>query len=123
MEFPDLSFDKPEFLQGVDIIANNVVARQFIAGNERDVNALAINDLAIVIRKEGDVILEGQGRDAMGDQWLALLWLVNHTVDNGWPINSGQVMITGALGKMLPAKIGFYRIDYGPLGQIEFLVQ
>ncbi len=123
VEFPDLSFDQPKALQGVDIIANNVIAKQFISGDELDPEALDVNALNIHIQKEGRLILEGQSRDAMGDQWQALLWLVNQTIDSGWQINSGQVMITGAIGKMLPAQPGFYQVDYGPLGQVSFFVE
>jgi 2-keto-4-pentenoate hydratase len=59
----------------------------------------------------------------MGDQWQALLWLVNQTIANGWEIAPGQVGITGALGKMLPVQPGTYRADFAELGTIVWRVQ
>ena len=123
VELPDLSFDQPKLLQGVDIVANNVVAKQYIAGEARSLEDLELNGLTILIQKDGEIILKGSSSDAMGDQWQALLWLINKTVENGWQIDQGQLLITGALGKMAPAKPGFYQVDYGPLGQIDFLVE
>jgi 2-keto-4-pentenoate hydratase len=70
--------------------------------------------------KNQQLILGGIGADAMGDQWLALQWLINQTLANGWEINPDHLLITGAIGKMLAADPGHYRIDYGPLGIIEF---
>lgn len=123
VEFPDLAFDDRKALQGVDIIANNVAAKQFLPGAERVLEDLDINELTVIIRKDGEPILEASSADAMGDQWQALLWLVNQTVANGWKVEQGQLLITGALGKMLPAKAGFYQVDYGALGQIDFMVE
>ena len=83
----------------------------------------AQNFLGIEVHKEGDLLLKGDSSDAMGDQWQALLWLVNQTVANGWEIEPGQLLITGAIGKMLPASIGFYQVSYGALGHIDFYVE
>jgi 2-keto-4-pentenoate hydratase len=123
VEFPDLSFDRPTLLKGEDIIANNVVAKQHIAGESQSLGSLEINALSVFIYKDGEMILKGSSSDAMGDQWQALLWLINKTVENGWQIDQGQILITGALGKMIPAKPGYYQIDYGALGQIDFLLE
>ncbi|ARN73208.1 hypothetical protein [Oceanicoccus sagamiensis] len=123
VELPDLAFDKPDALQGVDIIANNVVAKRYITGIEVALETLDLNDLRIEIQKDGGLLLEGDSSDAMGDQWQALLWLVNQTLANGWEIEPGQLFITGAIGRMLPAKVGFYQINYGALGQLDFNVE
>jgi 2-keto-4-pentenoate hydratase len=123
IELPDLAFDKPAQLKGADIIANNVAAKHLIAGTDRDVKGIDINALSVNIKKDGKSLLQGQGRDAMGDQWRALLWLVNQTVASGWEIQPGQLLITGALGKMLPAEAGAYQVDFGELGQLGFTVQ
>lgn len=123
VELPDLSFDKPDLLKGVDIIANNVVAKRYITGVEILLAGQDLNDLGIEVHKGGDLLLEGDSSDAMGDQWQALLWLVNQTVANGWEIEPGQLLITGAIGRMLPASIGFYQVSYGALGHIDFYVE
>ena len=122
VEVPDLAFDRTGF-KGVDIVANNVLARQFITGRQRPAKGIDLDALTVVIDKDKQTLLKGRGSDAMGSQWQALLWLVNKTIANGWQIEPGQLLITGALGRMLPAKAGQYHIDFGDLGQIDFIVQ
>ncbi len=123
VELPDLAFDKPDAFKGVDIIANNILSKRYITGVEIPLEELDLNDLRIEIQRDGDLVLEGDSSDAMGDQGEALLWLVNKTVANGWVIEPGQLLMTGAIGRMLPAKPGFYQINYGALGQIDFNVE
>lgn len=122
VELPDLAVNQPGHLQGVDIITNNVMARVYIAGDDQVVGRLDLNNIRVTVERSGAVILQASGSDAMGDQWRALLWLVNRTIDSGWQIQPGQLLITGALGKMLPASPAGYRVDYGPLGQIDFTI-
>jgi 2-keto-4-pentenoate hydratase len=59
----------------------------------------------------------------MGSQWSAALWLVNTMVEQGWTIKRGNVLMTGALGNMIPGKPGRYRADFGALGMIEFEIR
>ncbi|WP_101760151.1 2-keto-4-pentenoate hydratase [Oceanicoccus sp. KOV_DT_Chl] len=122
IELPDLYFDLPKQLTGVDIIINNVVAKQFLYGAGHDPFQFDLNQLSAELQHDGVTILTGRGVDAMGDQWQALLWLVNRTVNNGWQIQPGQLLITGALGKMIPAKPGVYQADYDELGKLAFTI-
>ena len=123
IELPDLAFDRPKNVTGVDIVANNVAAKQFYFGAGINPDSININQLTVQLKKDGINILKGRGDDAMDDQWQALLWLVNRTVSNGWDIEPGQLLITGALGKMIKASPGIYQVDYGELGRLELNVQ
>lgn len=123
IELPDLAFDNAAQLKGVDIIANNVAARQFIVGAPRSVDGIDLDALAILLKKDGKLLLEGRGSDAMDSQWQALLWLVNQTLASGWRVEPGQLLITGALGKMLTTKAGEYQVEFGALGKIDFSVR
>ena len=120
IELPDLA------LPGGDtsvpsLVRNNVGAHSFIIGASRgateDVNAVEAR-----LYRDGVEVNAGKGSDAMGDQWEALLWLVNRTIDSGWTIRHGQVLITGALGAMIPGEPGRYRADFGEFGEINFSV-
>jgi 2-keto-4-pentenoate hydratase len=44
-------------------------------------------------------------------------------IEQGWPIEPGNILLTGALGKMLPGKPGKYVADYGSFGKIIFEVK
>ena len=121
MELPDAGF--AEKARGVDIIAANVASAKFIAGKEREFKGLDLNNIFVTLSLEGQEVNKGKGADAMGDQWKALLWLINTMVEQGWKIEPGQILITGALPKAVPGKPGKYVADFGKLGKISFEVK
>ena len=73
--------------------------------------------------RDGEVINEGSGSDILGDPWKAALWLVNNTLRQGWVLEPGHVLLTGGMGKMLPAIQGKYVADFNKLGRISFNVR
>jgi len=123
IELPDLGFEDMENLKGVDMIAANVAAAQFIAGKEKSFTGLELKDVSTTLTLDGEVINEGKGSDALGDPWKALMWTANKTLDQGWRIEPGHIIITGALGKVIPGKTGKYVADFGELGEISFEVK
>ena len=56
----------------------------------------------------------------MGDQWEALLWLVEQRLRDGYEVKRNDLLITGALGKVIPAEAGRYVADFGKLGRVTF---
>jgi 2-keto-4-pentenoate hydratase len=123
IELPEMAFDDMKALKGVDIIAANVGAAKYIVGQTRPHKGLDLNDIKVALTMDGQPVNQGQGKDALGDQWKAALWLVNAVVEQGYKIEPGQVLITGALGNMIPGKPGKYVADYGAFGKIAFEVK
>ena len=121
IELPDAGF--AEKASGVDIIAANVASAKFIAGKEREFKGLDLNNIFVTLYLEGREVNKGQGTDAMGDQWKAALWLINTIVQQGWKIEPGQILITGALPKAIPGKPGKYVADFEKLGKISFEIK
>ena len=123
IELPDLGFADMKALKGVDIIAANVSSRKFILGEPVPVNTADLNALGVVLYRGEETVNRGQGSDALGDQWQALLWLANTMIGQGYVLEPGQVLITGALGKMVPGTAGRYRAAYGGLGTVFFEIR
>ena len=123
IELPDLGFADMKSLKGVDLIAANVSAVQFIRGSEVDREAFDLNQRKVVLRHNGQIVNQGIGADAMGSQWEAALWLVNQVISQGWKVEPGHVLLTGALGQMIPGKSGSYEADYGDFGKIVFEIR
>ena len=94
----------------------------FIAGAKREVDQLDVNSLRVVLKRDAEIVNRGQGKDALGGQWQAALWLVNTMVKQGWKIEAGYILLTGALGRMVPGKPGKYIADYGSFGSISFTI-
>ncbi|VEN72514.1 2-hydroxypenta-2,4-dienoate hydratase [Candidatus Desulfarcum epimagneticum] len=123
IELPDLGFADLKTLKGTDIIAGNAAARQFIVGAPRSVDDFDLNAVTVSLTRDGREINRGKGSEASGDQWRALLWLVNTMIGQGWELEPGHILLTGALGKMLPGKPGKHVADYGDFGKIAFEIQ
>lgn len=123
IEVPDLGFADMKKLKAPDLVAANVSARQYIIGREVEVSRFDINAIQVALFHNGTRINLGQGDDALGDQWNAALWLVNSMIDQGYKLESGQILLTGALGAMLPGKPGSYTADFGSFGRIDFEVR
>jgi 2-keto-4-pentenoate hydratase len=122
IEMPDWRFPTPK-VKGVDLIAANVNAAKFIAGTPRPHQGVNLNQVNVSLSYNGQVLYQGKGAEALGDQWKAALWLVNSVVEQGYKVEPGHILITGALGKLIPGKPGQYVADYGDFGKISFEVK
>lgn len=123
IELPEMGFADMKQLKGVDIIAADVSAVQFIVGAEQPLNGQDVNGVTVNLTLNGETVNTGTGKEALGDQWQAALWLVNSIIAQGWTIEPDHVLMTGALGKMIPGKPGKYTADYGEFGKIAFEVK
>lgn len=121
VEFPDLGFARRKGLRGTDVIAANVAARHYLAGPPLDSlldltaspSQEALNTLPVRLQRQGETLLEETAGSVLEGQWQALLWLINHAVAQGWTIEPGQVLLTGAIGPMLAFQPGCYRAHWG----------
>lgn len=124
VELPDLSFTDMKLLKGVDINASAISSDAWILGKHIPLaDAPDLNELVPVITFDGAEVSRGKGSDALGDQWKALLWMVNKMVEEGWTMEKGDVLLTGALGKVIPGKPGEYVYSIEPLGTVKFTVK
>lgn len=122
VELPNLDYESPSALTALDIVATNVAAQYFLVGEFIAPSTRDPNEAVARLTCNGKELNAGHARDAMGDQWSAALWLVNTMVEQGWTIEPGQVLLTGALGRMLLAQPGDCVADFGEWGQLTFRV-
>ena len=123
IELPDLRFEDPSSISGHGLIVNNVASNKVLVGKPISVESLDINQIATRLTRNGQVVIEGQATDAMGDQWQALAWLINRSLRTGYPVSEGNLLITGSLGPMIPAERGQYDADFGKLGKLAFSIR
>lgn len=123
IELPDLGYAKAAQLTGTDLIATNVAAHQYIVGSYTPIQQITdINQIDTSLSHNDQLLFKGKATDALGDQWTALQWLINQLLAQGYQLSEGDLLITGALGKMLAAQTGNYVAQFGPLGQIKFTI-
>lgn len=120
IELPNLHFESPTELTAIDIIASNVGSATYIVGNFVAPDLRDPNHANPTLVCDGKELNRGHARDALGDQWQAALWLVNTMIEQGWQVESGQILLTGALGRMVPAAPARCSADYGTWGTIAF---
>jgi 2-keto-4-pentenoate hydratase len=120
IELPNLDYQSPEQLNALDIVASNVAAAYFLTGTFASPAQRDPNTVTATLQCGGQPLNVGHGRDSMGDQWEAAMWLVNTMIEQGWTMHSGQILLTGALGKMIRAVEGRCSADFGDLGTLEF---
>ena len=114
IELPDLNYEDIQKLNGLDVLATNMAAAAYLVGEPFQLIDLAeVNALKVALYRDGELIDQGYAHNALGNQLRALQWLVNTLVDQGWPLRSGQVLLTGTLGKINPGLAGSYRANYG----------
>lgn len=122
VELPDFPFASVNGMTGTDVIAANIAACGFIEGAARPASATDPNAVDVTLTHDGVEVNQGRGSSIFGDQWRALQWIVNASVARGRPVEAGHLVITGTIGRPIPAKPGSYRADYGALGAIDFTV-
>lgn len=122
IELPDLNFTGENFT-GLDVIANNAMAYKSIVGEWQSIDDLDLDAIEVSLACDGDLLVEGKASNAMGSQWQALLWMVNHLVSHGYSIQPGQILMTGTLTGILPAEPCDYVADYAELGMLTFTIE
>jgi 2-keto-4-pentenoate hydratase len=123
VEIPETGFGDMKKLKAQDIVAANVGSAAFIAGAQTPLANDDLDGITVELVSGGKALSQGRGSDAMGGQREALLWLVNSVLGNGWKIEEGNILITGALGRVVPANPGRYEARYGELGNISFEIK
>jgi len=123
IEFPDLRFKELKGITVPDVVADNAGAAIFLVGDMVPIDNVDVNSLEVVFSKDGEVINKAPSTQAYGGPLKSVLWLVNTLAKRGEGLKAGYIVMTGALGKMVPAKPGHYVEDFGKLGKNEFVVK
>jgi 2-keto-4-pentenoate hydratase len=119
LELPDFIFSgKPRI---VDFVASSIIAKAIVLGSS--VQSIAEFDLAreeVVYEHNGHRVGTYTGAEVMGNPLNALAWLANHLATRGLAVEPGDVVMSGAITKMLRPKVGdTIRADFAHLGSVS----
>ncbi|MDY7087867.1 MAG: fumarylacetoacetate hydrolase family protein [Actinomycetota bacterium] len=90
-----------------DTIADNASSGLFVLGPaRRTLDEVKPVDVQMEMTVDGEVVSKGSGAACLGDPLIALAWLATAARDHGDPLRAGQVVLSGALGPMVPVKPG-----------------
>ncbi|MFC8077159.1 2-keto-4-pentenoate hydratase [Streptomyces sp. NPDC057307] len=91
----------------VDTVADNASSGLFVLGSEpRPLDGLDLAACAMVLRRGDDVVSTGTGAECLGGPALAVAWLARTARAHGRPLRAGDIVLSGALGPMVPVTPG-----------------
>jgi len=90
-----------------DTVADNASSGGFVLGRERRTLAeFTPVEATMEMTRDGEVVSTGTGAACLGDPLRALTWLATTLRDLGEPLRAGEVVLSGALGPMVPVAPG-----------------
>ena len=103
-----------------DTIADNASSGLFVlAGRRLTLEEFEPRDANMRLYRGDELVSEGNGAACLGDPLTALGWLARTAREFGDPLRAGQIILSGALGPMVPAPSGSrFRAEINPLGEV-----
>ena len=104
----------------VDTIADNASCGLYVVGS-RPVPLSAFDARTVPMRmtRDGEEVSTGIGAACLGNPLHAARWLADTVCERGIPLRAGDVIMTGALGPMVPCGLGQELVaDFGELGRV-----
>ncbi len=91
----------------VDTVADNASSGLFTLGCEpKLLRTLDLRLCGMVMESKGEPVSVGAGAACMGNPVVAVLWLARTMARVGRPLRAGDVVMSGALGPMVPVAWG-----------------
>jgi 2-keto-4-pentenoate hydratase len=86
-----------------DAISDNVSASMFVLGEEKcSLDELDLVDCRMVMTCNDAQVSTGRGKNCYGNPLRAATWLAQRMVEVERPLNTGDIILTGALGPIVP---------------------
>ena len=104
-----------------DTIADNASAGLVVTGGKRSKLDLAgLADAAMTIQHNGAPAGSGRGEACLGNPAIAVAWLAQALTRFGGGLRAGDLVMSGALSKMVAAAPGDkFDVDFGALGTVS----
>ena len=103
-----------------DTVADNASSALYVLGDQPvSVGSLQLAELKMTMRRGDTVVSEGVGSACLGHPLRAAWWLARTMAERGQPMRAGEVVMSGALGPMVPAATGDRIVaEMGALGSV-----
>ena len=90
-----------------DTVADNASCGVFVLGDKLvDPKKVDLSMCGMVLEKNGEIVVTGAGAATMASPVNAMVWLANTLGRLGIGLNAGDIVLSGALGAMVPVKAG-----------------
>lgn len=89
-----------------DTVADNASSGLYVLGDGVPLAAVDTAAVTMELDRDGGVVSTGTGAACLGGPLLALAWLARTAARLGDPLRAGEVVLSGALGPMVPVTPG-----------------
>lgn len=105
----------------LDTVADNASSGAYVLGGAPvKLDALDLRLCGMVLDHQGEPVSVGAGAACLGNPLAAALWLARTMAEVGRPLATGDVILSGALGPMVPvAPGGAYQARIHGLGSVN----
>ncbi len=105
----------------VDTVADNASCGLYVLDDQPvPVGQIALGQVGMTMRKNGNSVSIGTGSACLGHPLRAAYWLARTMAARGQGLKAGQVILSGALGPMVPVAAGdLIQADMGNLGSVN----
>lgn len=104
-----------------DTVADNASSALFVLGTQpRKLGDIDLRACGMVVQREGEAVSMGSGAACLGNPLTATLWLARKMAEVGRPLKAGDIVLSGALGPMVPVSGGeSYELTIAGLGSVR----
>jgi 2-keto-4-pentenoate hydratase len=103
-----------------DTVADNASSGLFVlGGSPRKLDDLDTRMCGMRLDHRGEAVSTGMGAACLGNPINAALWLVNTLLGRGERLRAGDVILSGALGPMVPVEAGSFQAFISGLGSVR----
>ena len=105
----------------VDTVADNASSGLYVLGDQPvQLGALSLGEIGMQMTKNGQPVSIGTGAACLGHPLRAAYWLARTMAGRGQGLRQGQVILSGALGPMVPVAAGdLVQANIGALGEVS----
>ena len=111
-------------IRATDSIADNASCGMYVLGQRpRRITDVDLMLCGMVSRQNGRIVSVGVGGACMGNPLGALLWLARAVLAIGQPLDEGDLVLTGALGPMVPLSRGdLFEAEIDGFGSVRVIL-
>jgi 2-keto-4-pentenoate hydratase len=104
----------------VDTVADNASSGLLVVGgNLRKVTDIDLRLLGVMVTRHGEVVDTGAGAAVLGNPARCVAWLANKLAPFGASLRAGDVILPGAVHRMIGVKPGdVFRAEFAHLGAV-----
>ncbi len=121
IEIVQLGFSRDSDICVANIIAANLGADRYICGEPLPWSA-EMEQAPIRMLRDGELVMSASSSDSLSGPSQGAAWIYAEAQRQQLPCAAGTLAILGTCGSAMPALAGSYQVDFGALGQLDFVI-